>query len=267
LLLAGGAITLPLIWREIRESSVAGSSDAVVAADVPATVEQYALRFDQPDSCVLVPSLSLDLGQAFAWEAWCQPEAGLPVSAAGQFVGQLGPVQLKIWQERWQAPIVDVARGGASGVFLESPREPDAGARVHVAFQWTGEEPLLFVNGTPAPEQLRDFNLYETPEDLLARLFDAQTPAWLRIGNFDYGKEGTPEESGHFGGTIDAVRVSQGLRYKEAFEPGALVADDQTVALYDFREGDGGILYDLSGHGHDGTILNATWLVREDALD
>src|SRR5690606_14597781 len=130
----------------------------------------------------------------------------------------------------WQSPIVDPGAGGARGVFLETPIEQTP-RRTHVAFQWTGAEPLLFVDGQPAPDQLGQFNLEESPHQYLQRLFAATSSLPLRLGNFEYGKDAGPEASGQFGGQIEAVRISQGVRYHEAFDPAELIDDPHTVAL------------------------------------
>ena len=64
----------------------------------------------------------------------------------------------------------------------------------------------------------------------------------------------------HWDGFIDEVRVSSTTRYTEQFEPIAqLIPDDDTLALWDFNEGQGGIAHDISGNGHDGLISGATW--------
>jgi len=36
--------------------------------------------------------------------------------------------------------------------------------------------------------------------------------------------------------------------------------DEQTLALYNFDEGQGDVLKDASGNGHDGKIIGATWI-------
>nr|AEI30279.1 conserved hypothetical protein [uncultured microorganism] len=44
-----------------------------------------------------------------------------------------------------------------------------------------------------------------------------------------------------------------------AIRIGSTVTDSNTVAYWDFNEGSGNMLYDLSGNGNNGTIYGATW--------
>ena len=66
-----------------------------------------------------------------------------------------------------------------------------------------------------------------------------------------------------FEGVIEAVRISDGVRYKETFgAPAMLNADSDTLALYVFDAGQGQHVEDTSQHGHDGTIVDAEWIER-----
>ncbi len=65
----------------------------------------------------------------------------------------------------------------------------------------------------------------------------------------------------NFAGIIEQVRISKGARYRENFIPAREFAkDEQTLALYQFREGQGTVLNDTSGNTHHGTILEAKWV-------
>ncbi|MCA8989833.1 MAG: protein kinase, partial [Planctomycetaceae bacterium] len=64
-----------------------------------------------------------------------------------------------------------------------------------------------------------------------------------------------------FEGTIHQLRVSRVARYSDDFKvSSSLTGDDQTLALYQFDEGQGDVLTDSSGNGHDGKINGAKWL-------
>lgn len=66
---------------------------------------------------------------------------------------------------------------------------------------------------------------------------------------------------------IAAARFSRVARYDQDFVPPARFATDQdTVALYDFDQGQGNVLRDLSGNNHHAEIIGATWLDLADGL-
>ncbi len=71
------------------------------------------------------------------------------------------------------------------------------------------------------------------------------------------------EQRSRFQGVIDQVRISRVARYTQNFPPvTSLPSDDKTLAMYDFREGKGETLRDVSGNGHDGKIVGAEWVNR-----
>src|SRR5690606_28340430 len=62
-------------------------------------------------------------------------------------------------------------------------------------------------------------------------------------------------------GRVFQVRLSKSARYKKDFTPPKVFeSDPDTLALYDFRAGEGTTLADISGNGHDGTIHGAKWI-------
>lgn len=64
-----------------------------------------------------------------------------------------------------------------------------------------------------------------------------------------------------FGGTLDELRISKTARYLQDFVPEPRFnADNDTLALYHFDEGQGDVLVDSSGHGHHGKIVGAKWV-------
>ena len=71
-----------------------------------------------------------------------------------------------------------------------------------------------------------------------------------------------------FPGIIDEVRISNVARYMSDFTPQRrLAADENTVALYDFDDGQGALLRDSSGNDHHGIIHGATWVQVDDQLN
>ncbi|NQV27841.1 MAG: protein kinase [Rhodopirellula sp.] len=64
-----------------------------------------------------------------------------------------------------------------------------------------------------------------------------------------------------FQGLIDEVRISNVARYSESYKPQKrLTADEHTLALFHFDEGEGERLIDSSGNNHLGVIHGATWV-------
>ncbi len=64
-----------------------------------------------------------------------------------------------------------------------------------------------------------------------------------------------------FQGLIDNVRISQTARYQEDFAPpDRLKSDRDTLAFFDFSEGNGNQLTDSSGNNHHGQIVGAKWV-------
>jgi hypothetical protein len=133
---------------------------------------------------------------------------------------------------------------GYSGAI--SPDQARTNVRVHLAGTFDGETLALFVNGKL---------LSTTP---LNGVFN---PSGFPL---TIGASPSPRETGidyAFAGLIDAVRVSKTVRYTEDFEPPAsFKADDDTLAVYRFDEGEGQTLHDSSGNEHHGEIRGANWV-------
>lgn len=111
--------------------------------------------------------------------------------------------------------------------------------RIHVAGVNDGRERRIYVDGKLAG-RIRDAGMI-APDGY-------ERPQQLRIGN-------------EFLGEIDAVRISSSARYHQDFVvPAELTSDGQTVALYQFDEGQGDTIHDSSGHNRHGTIDRARWL-------
>lgn len=86
---------------------------------------------------------------------------------------------------------------------------------------------------------------------------DSPTYAITPFSNFFVGGDSI---SYRFYGAIDEVRVSEVVRYTNAFDPPGdpFIADAQTVALYHLDEGSGTASADSSGNGADLTLIGGT---------
>lgn len=64
-----------------------------------------------------------------------------------------------------------------------------------------------------------------------------------------------------FYGWMTEIRISSIPRYSVPFTPTYLLgSDENTIAYWDFHEGSGNTLTDLSGNGHHGTIVDGIWV-------
>ncbi len=122
------------------------------------------------------------------------------------------------------------------------------GVRQHRALVFDGSHMHYYINGIWQGKRRA-----EAYEGMRWKMWKMKQ---LRLGSDGDGKK-------LFEGQIDQVRISKVARYTDNFAPVTSVAsDDQTLALYDFAEGSGDVLKDISGHGHDGKIVGATWSDR-----
>jgi serine/threonine protein kinase/formylglycine-generating enzyme required for sulfatase activity len=113
--------------------------------------------------------------------------------------------------------------------------------RVHLAGVNDGNERRIYLNGKLVGKKDEPGMLHPTPKDSKR----------LEIGST-------------FSGTIDGVRISSSARYGRDFVPVSdWKADETTEVLYQFNEGQGDVLKDLSRHGRTGRIKGARWIRLE----
>lgn len=127
--------------------------------------------------------------------------------------------------------------------------EPDA--FVHIAGVWDGSQLRLFINGVLQPGSNDSSTSRQRTQ--IDRLL---------IGGLGQGRGQQPAPPMEcFGGAIKALRISNTARYTSRFTAaGGFEPDEHTLALYHFGEGQGDVLRDVSGHGHHGKIVGATWM-------
>ncbi|MCA8999881.1 MAG: SUMF1/EgtB/PvdO family nonheme iron enzyme, partial [Planctomycetaceae bacterium] len=119
---------------------------------------------------------------------------------------------------------------------------------VHVAGVWDGSTASFFLNGQRVDQGVNKQGLVPIGD------------RWGIGCLFDHDDQGTR----FFQGTIHEIRISNYPRYDENFPPKTQFASDsRTLALYHFDEGQGNVLKDSSGNGHDGKIIGATWVPLE----
>ena len=204
-------------------------------------VQNMALEFDGKSGHVEIPSLLNDKKQLWTVEMTVVPQG----RAAGQLLfsskGEELHVALSRSQENWFNLGWSHSRGRQAIRVNNNSIEP--GKTYHLAVVqhgFSGRAVSLFVNGKrisrtgPAlPVTMSHFQISRSDK------------CWL--------------------GTIDDVRVSNIARYNDDFNPPQrYVADEHTLALYHFDEGQGNKVFDVSGNGHHGTIVgNVKWVKAE----
>lgn len=203
----------------------------------------YALRFNGETSYVSAPTLTLDPSQPVTLEVICRIDR----MQLSNLISCLGPEWMALFLSH------DGTWGVAKQVGLNSQLiaaldHAETGTRYHVAGIWDGRELHLFVNGQPVDTTPMG---YEMPD----------TTGGLYIGGVrsDLLPEG--ENNRFFAGRIEAVRISRGPRYTAAFQPPTQLNNEtETLALYQFDEGEGQITHDDSGNGHDATLFDVEWV-------
>ncbi|MHC4878151.1 MAG: protein kinase domain-containing protein [Planctomycetota bacterium] len=218
-----------------------------------------ALRFDQPEAHVTVPPIDFDFTQPFAMEVWLTPDPAFESVDWKRVAAQVGPLSLSIlnYHETYAFQVWFERRGVNAN--SQWPGAILSNHRTHLVGQWNGHELELFVNGCRSPGPLSFRNLPSTSaSEFLMQALQSASEGQLTLGRRGVGKSVV-------GGLIDRFRLSRGVRYLEDFEPTDFVADEQTVVLYDFHEGAGDVLHDLSGNGYDAAVVGAAWVTADGA--
>ncbi|MBI1831112.1 MAG: hypothetical protein HYR84_06650 [Planctomycetes bacterium] len=211
-----------------------------VKADEPLTkpaAATYGLDFGaDPEAYVDLPPV-LPFDQSFTVEMIVTPRGTTTTSML--FTARRGPSWYRLSQIgaawRWAHHDKDVS-------LAESPNKlVQARMPTHNAGVSTGKELRLFVNGR-----------LEKSTALIGTLPPMAVMKKLA------GRDG-PRAS--FDGTMSAVRISKGARNEDNFTPlKRFEADNDTLILYRFDEGQGDVLKDSSGNEHHGKIVGAKWV-------
>jgi serine/threonine protein kinase len=210
---------------------------------------EYALQFDGEDDYIVVPTLKDLLSSPVTVEMYLMTEEPPELaSATERFVCQcIQNGHTRTLSHGWKGELLAVENIGS--VHLSRGSNPIR-EWLHVAAVY-GDRPQIYINGTAGI-------LDETPRQD-SRL--NPNPDCLLIG-------GTPQLRRLFQGSIRAIRVSRGARYQDSFSPPEeLLKDEQTLALYQFHEGNGTKLLDSSGNGHHGELHGDPHWVQQSNAD
>lgn len=224
---------------------------------------RFALSFDGgADGTADQVQFPTDIGAydtAFTFEAWVMPTSDTPGSSEGEggyiFAHRKGcqdfalewsgnverlPSRYRLW--------VYPTSGCGSQVSAEASFTSSIDAWHHVAGVFDAGSVRIYVDGV-----------------LGASVSQPNPISWAgALGNWagHDGADARPQRSA-FIGAIDEIRLSSAARYSGSsfVPPRHLEADADTVAAWLFDEGAGTTTADSSGHGYDGTISGASWVV------
>lgn len=217
---------------------------------VPATSGNSALEFDGK-SYIYVPNLGSSEFRPLTLEAWVRP-AGT-VNDFQEVLDAFGPYRVFLLRhlKNWVAQDRDMNTHKANSVVQ--------GQWTHLAVVLDAKELSLYLDGKRAYRQGRP--------DASKKV--ESVPAFWIGGRLGLGQPPIDKSAKvvlGFEGAIAGVRYSRVTRYAADFTPDRrFVPDADTLALYHFDEGRGEVLKDSSGNGHDGTIVGAKWVRRDDA--
>ena len=128
-------------------------------------------------------------------------------------------------------------------VGVDGPRS--GSTRQHFAAVFDGQHLSYFIDGKLAGTKT-NVSAEATPWSLSRMVLGAKL------------RDNDPRPA-YFQGRIEQLRVSGTARYNLPFKPKERFdADNSTLALYHFDKGEGDVVKDLSGHGHEGRISGAT---------
>lgn len=234
--------------REVEEDPFDKAGPAVTGVDPsPKSPEtNHCLLFDGVGSYVSFPELQLELNNQFTIEMMLNPRERLNDTET--------LVRMQFPDDRnlamWVGQRCGVSMTASEQKYWVGPEYLRQGA--HVVTVFDGDELRMYARGkligkssTPTVGDVAESSEFVGTIGVTVRAGKAQV-------------------QNAFHGTIDEVRISSIARYTQDFVPprpdDRFEADDNTLALYHFDEGQGTIAHDSSGNGHDGTIVNAKWV-------
>jgi len=222
-------------------------------ASEPALAGNWTLNFDGIDDYVSILSSPLEAGlppAGFTYEGWVLAEEN-SITRTLFYNGPVLESDLTIYSGGTMAFFVKFTDSSWEGISSPAP----VGAWFHVAavYDRLQSELRLYINGSLAASGILSGS---APKD------------YHGVGFGNYMPTIPPQDGTTFQGRIDIFRVSEGVRYASDFIPEIdLAVEPATLALWDFEEGGGLQLGDLTGNGHYGVIHGASWVQESAAAE
>ncbi|MFH0763486.1 MAG: LamG domain-containing protein [Candidatus Omnitrophota bacterium] len=207
--------------------------------------ENYALDFDGVDDYVSAPdSNSLDLTSGLTIEAWINPREY--ANGANVIASKWYPSSyiFKLHNDGSGKLRIELSKGGFNDLAnLKGNTAVSLDQWTHVATTFNGAETKLFVNGSFDGSQTQSGSIVPNSKPFY-------------IGSVDGGEV--------FHGLIDEVRIWNYARSQQQLQDymnGPLTGNEQGLMGYwNFDEGTGNTLGDLTQFGNDGQIYGARWV-------
>jgi len=237
-------IAVSAFWRDPGRTGSPGEVTQAGPGDRDQTSEQSGIStgtsfsFDGESSYVVAETLQRRRDDTATLEAVVvQREL-----RTANVISWLGPDWMALFSDgrRWGI----ARRAGSVSHLVTAVEEAPTGLRTHLAGAWDGENLHLYINGVRAETRSMSYELQETS-------------GGLYIGGVPRNRLPAGENDRFFNGTIESVRISDGVRYTADFDPGALVPDSRTLALYLFSQARDRTVPDASDNGHAATIEGA----------
>ncbi len=248
-ILLGVMVLLPILFGK-QLSSYMNSWIWQAIPVLPATSVASGLEFDGKDDFVSIEAVDWSYPQ-FTIEAFVTSAAD---SDNGTIV-QLGsggdkPEWMSLYDDHPADPGKRLSGAAIQGKppFANTSAPLTAGVRQHRVLVFDGRYMHYYVNG-----------IWQAK-----RFAEAHEGLMWKMKNLRIACDGS--ERRFFQGRIDQVRISRVARYDDNFAPiTSVTSDESTLALYNFDEGNGEVLKDASGNGHDGKIVGAKWVNSKSA--
>jgi len=215
----------------------------------PIAAEGYALRFDQLNHLVVVKDFEVKEFEPITVETIIRLDEQAPEKNFNAIVVH-PQFEIKASPSR-QISFGHQTRWGERTVFNDVVCNAFIHNRwVHIAGCWDGDKSVsLFIDGSFVGKQ---------------EIEDEQTNL-PTMGNIHIGAYSSRRA---FGGYVDSLRISKGVRNFDRFDPTIPFAtDEDTMLLLDFNEGQGLVMNDQSGGAHHATSTNADWVLTQDLKD
>ncbi|MCA9008448.1 MAG: hypothetical protein KDB01_01820, partial [Planctomycetaceae bacterium] len=228
-----------------HEAVIHGAAWSVVpgSAPSPRPTQLVGLSFDGVDDYIEVPILPSPTEKTFTVEAIIE----LPAAAGPQEFGCIARsngVSLKLNEQRQAVVAAPYEAGVSPRVLARSATIVPAGIPCHIAGVIDDSHVYVYING-----RLVSHTKYGD-----AVVISESTN--FRIGSLVRGDPSVQP----FHGRMYGVRISHAARYKMEFTPPSFFEpDDDTVLLYNFDEGAGETVTDLSSNHFDGKLKGSTW--------
>jgi len=209
-----------------------------------AQADPWALDFSGISSYVDMgndPSLDI-AGDTFTMEAWIKPDFP-PGSENHRIILDKGylPVSYRLLYHGDSRRLRACVSTPGAYYCVDAVSQHQTAEWIHIAAVYNGSQFSLYLNGRFERSIYVTGNVPSSSVNLIMGASTDLSYRWI--------------------GAIDEARISNAVRYDTEFTPRTyLSADEHTLALYHFDEGEGSIAHDCSGNNNHGTTYKTEWV-------